>query len=98
MKPPTDLGCGHQQAGTDGPDRLLTINEVADWIGVSVSTLYQHGYQHKGPNRPQDRQCAAIQTVLRRRLDRRADGQVSRVTEPCNSGCRRTSRNRDQQQ
>ena len=49
MKPPTDPGCGHRPAATDGPDRLLTINEVADWIGVSVSTLYQHGYQRKGP-------------------------------------------------
>ena len=51
MKTPTDPGCGHRTAAADGPDRLLTINEVADWIGVSVSTLYQHSYQHKGPNR-----------------------------------------------
>ena len=51
MKAPTEPGCGHHTAATDGPDRLLTINEVADWIGVSVSTLYQHSYQSKGPNR-----------------------------------------------
>lgn len=30
-------------------DRLLTIKEVADYLGVPVTTLYQWRYRGKGP-------------------------------------------------
>ena len=47
----TDSGCGHGQPTTGDLERLLTIHDVAEWIGVSVSTLYQRSSRHEGPNR-----------------------------------------------
>ena len=32
-----------------GPDPLLSINEVAEWLGVPVTTLYQWRTRGKGP-------------------------------------------------
>ncbi len=33
----------------DTPDRLLTITELADYLGVPVATLYQWRYRREGP-------------------------------------------------
>ena len=50
MSSSIDSGCGHDQDAGD-PERLLTISEVADWIGVSVSTMYQRSSRGDGPSR-----------------------------------------------
>lgn len=33
----------------DTNDRLLTIKEVAEYLGVPITTLYQWRYNRKGP-------------------------------------------------
>lgn len=33
----------------DTLDRLLTVEELADYLGVSVATLYQWRYRREGP-------------------------------------------------
>jgi len=34
--------CGHPPTRAGEPEQLLTIVEVAEWLGVSTSTLYHH--------------------------------------------------------
>lgn len=42
--------CGHPSSASDKPEQLLTIVEVAEWLGVSTSTLYHHD-PGEGPTR-----------------------------------------------
>jgi len=35
--------------GMEQRDRLLTVQELADYLGVPVATLYQWRYQREGP-------------------------------------------------
>jgi excisionase family DNA binding protein len=36
-------------ASRDTPDRLLSIPELADYLGVPVATIYRWRYTHDGP-------------------------------------------------
>jgi excisionase family DNA binding protein len=31
------------------PDRLLTVQDLADYLGVPVATIYAWRYRHQGP-------------------------------------------------
>lgn len=35
--------------GMEQPDRLLTVEELAEYLGVPVATLYQWRYRREGP-------------------------------------------------
>jgi len=50
MKGKTANSCGHQPSRPGQVEQLLTITEVAEWLGVSTSTLYHHD-PSEGPNR-----------------------------------------------
>ena len=42
--------CGHAPTTSGKPEQLLTIPQVAEWLGVSVSTIY-HMSDGEGPHR-----------------------------------------------
>lgn len=42
--------CGHPSTTAGKPEQLLMIPQVAEWLGVSVSTIY-HMRDGEGPNR-----------------------------------------------
>ena len=42
--------CGHPPTRAGATEELLTIAQVAEWLGVSTSTLYHHD-EGEGPNR-----------------------------------------------
>ena len=50
MKGKQTSSCGHLPSRPGEVERLLTITQVAEWLGVSTSTLYQHD-PGEGPNR-----------------------------------------------
>jgi excisionase family DNA binding protein len=35
--------------GMERKDRLISVDELADYLGVSVATLYQWRYRREGP-------------------------------------------------
>ena len=39
----------HHGSATTAPDRLWTVQQVADFLAVPVTTLYQWRYLHTGP-------------------------------------------------
>jgi excisionase family DNA binding protein len=53
---PTDNPCS-QRKSSDHPDRLLTIEEVAELTGLAVGTLYHHVSERKIPVIRFSRRC-----------------------------------------
>lgn len=47
MKPKFD--CGHPRSQPGDPERLMSVEEVAEWLGVSKWTLYHRGPDGDGP-------------------------------------------------
>jgi len=45
------MSCGHPPTRAGEPEQLLTIQQVAEWLGVSTSTLYHQGATDDGPTR-----------------------------------------------
>jgi len=50
MKDKQTSSCGHHPSQPGQVEQLLTITEVADWLGVSTSMLYHHD-PGEGPSR-----------------------------------------------
>lgn len=36
--------------GMENPERLLTVQDLAEYLGVPVATIYQWRYRGEGPN------------------------------------------------
>ena len=49
MKPPSD--CGHPPSQPDRPEPLMKVEQVAEWLRVSLSTLYHCSANGGGPPR-----------------------------------------------
>lgn len=46
-----ETSCGHPPTEPGKREQLLTIKQVAKWLGVSMSTLYHLGADGEGPIR-----------------------------------------------
>ena len=42
-------GPGHMIRAMEALDPLLTVEDLADYLGVSIATLYQWRYRRQGP-------------------------------------------------
>ena len=45
----SEFDCGHDPSQPGDPERLMSVEEVADWLGVSKWTLYHRGPDDDGP-------------------------------------------------
>ena len=52
-------------------DQLLTVEELADYLGVPVATVYAWRYRRQGPPGFRGRQASTLSMERHRALDRR---------------------------